>query len=192
MTSLRDDRVQWVPPAAPSSSRLAVTPRCGAEVTAHPVPRRDLPVLRHSIPGHNTASIPLPANSRCPAPGDTTPSDAAPDPVGFRAVRAHCWLVSPSPSHRAVLHPYIPHLGLRAGVVIAQVQTLRLALVTLTQFPWAHCSACPGLSGWHPTPQVYPPPRTARCHLQTAEGALNPSVSVTGEMLKSTGPSPDP
>jgi len=53
---------------------------------------------------------------------------------------------------RAVPRPYIPQLVLIAGVAMTQVHTLHLGLLNLMRFTWAHCSACPGLSEWHPIP----------------------------------------
>ena len=97
--------------------------------------------------------------------------------LAFWAVRAPCSHMSPAIHWctqvlfgRAVLHPYTPQPLLIAGAATSQVQALHLDVLYLVRFSWAHCSACPGLYVWHPVPGV--------CHLQTAEGALNPTVNV--------------
>jgi len=59
-------------------------------------------------------------------------------------------------------------------------------------FTLAHCSACPGPSGWHPFLLFYQLHRSARCHQQSAAGALNPSLMPLLKMLKSAGPEMDP
>lgn len=78
-----------------------------------------------------------------------------------------------------------PQLALTAGIALTRVQTLHSALLDLMRFAAQPPAPSSDILSWgvRCTPSL--------AHPQTAEGALDPTVSVV-MILKSTGPSSDP
>ncbi len=81
-----------------------------------------------------------------------------------------------------------PSLYSYLGLPRPKCNALHMDLLNLMRFTWAHCSACLGSSGWHPIPWTCWPHHTAWGHLQTAEGALDPTADIRDKVVKKHQP----
>ena len=126
-----------------------------------------------------------------PQPSDNASFDAAQDITGFLGCEdillAHVKLAINQYPHipRAVLHPYIPCVVLIVGVALTQMQDLALGLVELYKVLLGLLlePIRISLNGVLFLRHVDHTPQLGVICIH-AEGALNPTVSVTGENVK--------